>query len=296
MVPYAPGVLLAKGYKDGQAIAEEKVETTGPAASVKLTTDRSSIEANGEDLSIVTVSLLDAAGRIVPVADNLIEFKLSGPGRIIGVGNGDPSCHEPDQYVATQPSNEMALKNWRIKRGAKYPSAEESAEKFNDKGWDAVDVGRPEGPLKPGESAVFRSEFEVTPAMISAYAVNLAFGMIDDDGWVYVNGHKVGESHDWAAQPSFQVGQYLQEGANTIVVSVQNHAGSGGINKGVSLVTLEKPVSPAWQRSVFNGLAQVIVQADKIPGPLILTAHATGLASGTVNITTGASVPRPSVP
>jgi len=296
MVPYAPGVLLAKGYKDGQAIAEEKIETTGAAANVKLTPDRASIEANGEDLSIVTVSLTDAAGRIVPVASNHIEFELSGPGRIIGVGNGDPSCHEPDQYVATQPSHETALKNWRIKRGAKYPRPEESSEKFDDSGWDAVDVGRQEGPLKPGESAVFRTEFEATPAMISAYAVNLNFGMIDDDGWVYVNGHKVGESHDWSAEPSFKVGQYVHEGVNTIAVSVQNREGSGGVNKGVSLVTLEKPVTPAWQRSAFNGLAQVIVQADKQPGTLTLTARSAGLEPGTVNITSGAAAPRPAVP
>jgi beta-galactosidase len=102
------------------------------AAAVKLTPDRATIDANGEDLSIITVSVTDAAGRIVPVADNHIDFELSGPGRIIGVGNGDPSCHEPDVYIATQPSQSVALKDWRIKRGARYPRPEESAEKVDD--------------------------------------------------------------------------------------------------------------------------------------------------------------------
>jgi len=157
-VPYAPGVLLAKGYKDGQVIAEQKVETTGPAAAVKLIPDRASIAADGEDLSIITVAVTDPAGRIVPVAQNHIDFQLSGPGKIIGVGNGDPSCHEPDIYLPAQ------------------------------------------------------------------------------------------------------------------------------------------SVSPAWQRSVFNGLAQIIVQAGKQPGPLSLTARSPGLEPATLDITAGAAVPRPAVP
>ena len=50
--------------------------------------------------SIVTVSVLDSQGRIVPTAGNSVQFTLDGPGKIIGVGNGDPSCHEPDKASA----------------------------------------------------------------------------------------------------------------------------------------------------------------------------------------------------
>jgi beta-galactosidase len=77
---------------------------------------------------------------------------------------------------------------------------------------------------------------------------------------------------------------------------VQNHASEGGVNKGVSLDVLQKLEPPAWQRSVFNGLAQIIVQADKEPGTLILTARSPGLEPATLNITAGAAAPRPSVP
>jgi beta-galactosidase len=296
MVKYAPGVLLAKGYKDGRVIAEQKVETTGAAAGVKLTPDRASIDANGEDLSIITVAVTDAEGRVVPEAGNHIQFELSGPGRIIGVGNGDPSCHEPDMYISTQPARTAALKDWRIKRGASYPRPQESAEKFDTSGWPKANVNRQEGPLNPDETAVYRTEFEATPAMLAARDVTIDFGMIDDEGWVYVNGHKVGESHDWRAEPSFSVGQFLHEGLNSVAVSVQNHESSGGIDKGVSLAIIQKPVPPAWQRSVFNGLAQFIVQADKQPGPLTLTARSPGLEPATLKITVGAAVPRPAVP
>ena len=95
-VNYAPGTLSAKGYDGEEIVAETKIETTGAPAAVQLTPDRASINADGEDLSIITVSVADAQGRVVPTAGNLVHFELSGPGKIIGVGNGDPSCHEPD--------------------------------------------------------------------------------------------------------------------------------------------------------------------------------------------------------
>ncbi len=96
-VAYEPGVLSAKGYRDGQTVAEVKVETTGAPAGVQLSPDRSAIRADGRDVSVIDVSVVDDKGRVVPVADNLIQFKLKGLGTIIGVGNGDPSSHESDK-------------------------------------------------------------------------------------------------------------------------------------------------------------------------------------------------------
>ena len=97
LVPYAPGTLEARGISGGQVTATDTVETTGPPAALKLTTDRTKLTADGEDVMMVEVDVVDAEGRIVPTASNLVTFTLSGAGRIAGVGNGDPSCHEPDQ-------------------------------------------------------------------------------------------------------------------------------------------------------------------------------------------------------
>ncbi len=74
------------------------------------------IASDGEDVAVFTVSAVDAQGRAVPVAQNKIHFAIEGAGNIIGVGNGDPSCHEPDVYVPTAPSrnvpvDELALGN-----------------------------------------------------------------------------------------------------------------------------------------------------------------------------------------
>jgi beta-galactosidase len=96
-VKYAPGVIEARGSKDGKVVLTDKRETTGAPARLVLHPDRGKISADGEDLSVITVEVVDAKGRVVPVASNEISFKINGAGRLIGVGNGDPSCHEPDK-------------------------------------------------------------------------------------------------------------------------------------------------------------------------------------------------------
>ena len=96
-VPYAPGRLEARGYKDGRVVRRATRETTGAPARLALQADRSPIAADGEDVAMIAVSVLDAQGRPVPTADNEITFAITGPGRLIGVGNGDPSSHEADK-------------------------------------------------------------------------------------------------------------------------------------------------------------------------------------------------------
>jgi beta-galactosidase len=96
-VKYEPGVLEARGTKDGKVVLVQKRETTGKPASIKLTADRTEINADGEDVCILRVEVLDKDGRAIPTADNMISFKISGEGKLIGVGNGDPNCQESDQ-------------------------------------------------------------------------------------------------------------------------------------------------------------------------------------------------------
>jgi beta-galactosidase len=100
MVKYAPGTLLARGYKAGRQIAQEQVETTGAPAALRLSPDRAALRADGKDAGVIAVSIIDSKGRVVPVAGNLVHFELAGPGAILGVGNGDPASHEPDVFLA----------------------------------------------------------------------------------------------------------------------------------------------------------------------------------------------------
>lgn len=100
-VKFEPGRLEAVGYRGGKELARAVVETTGAPSAVILKADRTTITADGRDLAIITVSAVDAQGRAVPVASNDVAFAIAGPGRIIGVGNGDPSSHEADTFVPT---------------------------------------------------------------------------------------------------------------------------------------------------------------------------------------------------
>jgi beta-galactosidase len=94
---YEPGVIEARGSKGGQVVLTEKRETTGPAVAIRLTADRTEIDADGEDISVLKVEALDKEGRAVPTAGTYIGFKVSGNGTLIGVGNGDPNCQESDK-------------------------------------------------------------------------------------------------------------------------------------------------------------------------------------------------------
>ncbi len=89
-VPYTPGTLRAEGYKNGKLIATDVVKTANDPAKIELVADRSSISADGKDLSYITVKIKDKEGTLVPDADHLIHFDLEGEGQIVGVGNGNP--------------------------------------------------------------------------------------------------------------------------------------------------------------------------------------------------------------
>ncbi|HEV2224189.1 MAG TPA: beta-galactosidase GalA [Candidatus Acidoferrales bacterium] len=179
-VNYVPGTLLARGFTGGRLASESKQETTGAPATVKLTPDRQTIDADGEDVAVIAVEILDDKNRVVPIAANEVTFELTGPGKIIGVGNGDPSSHEAD---------------------------------------------------KP-------------PAQLYDSHGALMFGSMFDQ----------------SARPMPNTPQILV------------------------------------MRRCFNGLAQVIVQSQKQPGDIVLTARSSGLQSATLKIAAGAAPSRPAVP
>jgi len=98
-VTYQPGTLVAKGFTRGKPSISEQIATTDVPAKVILISDRMVLNADGEDVAVITVQLEDTKNRIVPTANNEVAFILSGPGKIIGVGSGDPASHDPEQFV-----------------------------------------------------------------------------------------------------------------------------------------------------------------------------------------------------
>jgi beta-galactosidase len=96
-VPYAPGALRAVALQGGKPIAEAVLRTAGEPDRLRLTADRASLRANGQDLAFVTVEAVDASGQPHPNAEHRVSFSLTGPGTIAAVGSGDMNNEEPYQ-------------------------------------------------------------------------------------------------------------------------------------------------------------------------------------------------------
>lgn len=90
-VKYEPGELKAEVYRKGKKWAEDVIRTTGKSERLAVTADRQSLQADGKDLSFITVRIVDRDDLTVPRANDLIEFDLEGPGEIIATDNGDPT-------------------------------------------------------------------------------------------------------------------------------------------------------------------------------------------------------------
>lgn len=95
-VPYAPGVIEAYGYRDGRRVLTSRRETTGATAALRLSVDRPALAADGVDVAVISVAVVDDQGRVVPQADTMVRFTARGDAALIGVGNGNPTSLEPD--------------------------------------------------------------------------------------------------------------------------------------------------------------------------------------------------------
>ena len=117
-VKYAPGTLKVVAYKNGQHWAEDEVKTTGPAAKLVLSADRSNLTADGNDLAFITVAVADQDGLTVPRTHNLVQFEVSGPAQLVATDNGDATSLVSFQSPQREVFNGLALAIVRTKRGA----------------------------------------------------------------------------------------------------------------------------------------------------------------------------------
>ncbi len=134
-VKYAPGAIEARGSSGGKVVLTERRETAGAAARLVVETSKATLRADGQDCAQVNVRVVDAKGLTVPTAGNMLTFAVEGPGKVIGVGNGDPSCHEPDK--ASQRSAFMGLGAGFVQAGL---TAGEMRVKVTSKGLEAGEV------------------------------------------------------------------------------------------------------------------------------------------------------------
>lgn len=102
-VKYEPGTLKAVSRKDGKVVLTKEIKTAGEPVSISMKADRSTIKADGKDLSFVTVELLDKDGNANPLANQLVKFTIEGEGAIVGTDNGDQNDHvslkKPERHL-----------------------------------------------------------------------------------------------------------------------------------------------------------------------------------------------------
>ena len=96
-VPYQKGTLKTVGYNRGVIAAERQLITASKPTKIRLSSDRTTIKADGQDLSYITVEITDNNGILNPQFNNLINFKIEGEGTIAAVGNGNPTSVESFQ-------------------------------------------------------------------------------------------------------------------------------------------------------------------------------------------------------
>ena len=96
-VPYRAGELRAIGYDGEEEVKISTLETAGHPTRLRISADRKKLKANGQDLSYITIELVDKNGILNPKAQNLLKFAIEGSGTIIGVGNANPVSLESYQ-------------------------------------------------------------------------------------------------------------------------------------------------------------------------------------------------------
>jgi beta-galactosidase len=96
-VPYQTGGIEARGIERERIVCSHQLRTAGEPANIRLIADRKDIRADGSDLCNIEVQVTDKRGVLVPASDHEIQFTIQGPGKIIGVDNGDLTSMEPYQ-------------------------------------------------------------------------------------------------------------------------------------------------------------------------------------------------------
>jgi beta-galactosidase len=287
-VPYAPGELLARGYKGGVLVASQTVASTGAPYAVAIESTRSSLQADGRDVAVLELSVRDAQGRIVPLADDLLKFEVSGPLQLLGMGNGDPGSHEADK--PTERYRFAALSDWSLRDESRREALADATRAADASLWrDPFQWTPPEKRPAPAPFAAVRLHFP-RPTLAAGERAELFVAEIVAGQQLRLNGAPVTArpSGDGLLVLTLESAQLKDN--NELVWQLQ--APAGGMQALVDAaqggarwaqLRLTTPAGP-WQRHAFNGRAQLIVQATKQPGQAVVTVSGAGLQAARLQI------------
>ena len=271
MVPYEAGKLIAKGYKNGKQTLTETVETTGDATSVVLKADKTHLKADNSDLAVVSVSFYDSEGRHVPTANEGVTFSVSGPAKIIGVGNGDQTSLEKDRYIDSY--QQIAIKNLRTRWVDRIVKTDIIPSNPN-RNWSEFTE---HSSLKPKGKYIAISGIFDLPEM-REYATVTVYGVgICNPRELYINGNLVSANFENESNLyEFTLKkEWIHEGTNVITQFGTPYILSNPwdhLNVYPGIVQVFTPANQ-YKRKTFNGYAQLLLQSTYGEGEIVLKAE-----------------------
>lgn len=275
-VKYVQGTLEAIGYKNGKKVLAETQKTTGKPDNVRLSIDKENV-ANAK-VSVITVEVLDKNNLHIPTANDEITFSIKN-GKILGVGNGDPTSLEKDQFI-----DEIALTSISNLQEQKLFATELPQElpKYLEKDWNTAFKDRDY--KNQAKSYVYRGEFDLKENS-KTNIVNFFYKKIGVETLVFINGNRVNSSTEDVQKYNIS-SDILKEGKNTIYIitkPLQKIKDWDVMNTDPGIIQIIKPSEPC-KRKLFNGYAQIIIQKNENVSDVILSASAKGLKLGVLNL------------
>jgi beta-galactosidase len=290
-VKYKVGVLEAIGYKNGKKVMSDLEKTTDEPNVINLSSHKLLLKADGEDLVMITVGVNDKSGLRVPTASNDITFSITGPGRIIGVGNGDPVSLEKEKFVEEIVS--LPLTDLMEKRLEGLDNDVKEYSKPTDKDW--VEAFKHRDYKNYASAYIHRGYFELSDKFPTS-KVTYFYKSVGELQHIYVNGMEVGNNLKYNEEGNAFVldSKILKTGRNQIDIiatPLKKKYEWDNVNTHPGVVQVYTP-SKSYSRKLFSGYAQVIVQGTKVPGEITLTASGEKLKTSTIKIKSTETVPR----
>ncbi|CAM3529120.1 beta-galactosidase GalA [Flavobacterium chungbukense] len=275
-VNYVLGTLEAVGYKNGEKILSDIQKTTGKAENIKLSSDKENVLKG--NISVVTIETTDKNNLHVPIANDEITFSIKG-GKILGVGNGDPTSLESDKFIDDIAL--VAINNFKEQK-SNSATLPEQLSNYSDNEW--IDAFKDRDYKKQAPSYIYKGEFDLKNNSASN-VVSFFYKKIGVQTVVFINGNKVEPSAE-DPQKYILSSSILKEGKNTIHIAatpLQKIKDWDVMNTDPGIIQVITPAEP-WKRKLFNGYAQIIIQKDENAKEVILSASAKGLRAGSLSL------------
>ena len=228
------------------------------------------------NVAVLTVETTDKNSLHVPTADNEIAFSIKG-GKILGVGNGDPTSLESDQFIDGIAL--VAINNLKEQKGSNA-SLPQQLPDYDEKEW--IEAFKDRDYKKQAPSYIYKGEFELQYNSASNN-VSFFYKKIGAEVVVFVNGSKVEPSKE-DSQKYILNASILKVGKNTIHIAatpLQKVKDWDVMNTDPGIIQVITPAE-SWKRKLFNGYAQIIIQKAENAKEVVLSASAKGLNNGVI--------------